>query len=163
MPPLTKNQIWIKQVCSCFRSPPPPPRTESPADDKTEDGPVTSSSGLTPEVTLSEPETEESKAKAATVEENAPATASTATVVTSTECVAEVTSSEDKSTTEAAATMLELGQQNSEQTGKYNLIKKNCYERNPLFESFRELNLMGCSDGQIQNNESILEYLIFCP
>jgi hypothetical protein len=35
-----------------------------------------------------------------------------------------VTSSEDKSTTEAAATMLELGQQNSEQTGKYNLIKK---------------------------------------
>ena len=155
MPPLTKNQISIKQVCSCFRSPPPPPRTESPADDKTEDGPVTSSSGLTPEVTSTEPETEDSKAKTATAEENAPAKAPTATVVTSTEFVAEVTSSEDKSTTEAAATMLELGQQNSEQTGKYNLIKKDSYEMNHLFESFRELipivlNLMGCSNGQIQ-------------
>ena len=117
--PLNLKSIWTKQVCFCFRSPPPPPRPES--DDKTEDGPVTSSSGLTPEVTSTEPETEELKAKAATAEENVPATAPTATVVTSTEYVAEVTSSEDKSTTEAAATMLELGQQNSEQTGKYNL------------------------------------------
>jgi hypothetical protein len=46
-------------------------------------------------------------------------------------------------------------QQNSEQTGKYNVIKKDSYEMNHLFESFRELipivlNLMGCSNGQIQ-------------
>ena len=106
-------------------------------------------------MTSTEPETEDSKAKTATAEENAPAKAPTATVVTSTEFVAEVTSSEDKSTTEAAATMLELGQQNSEQPGKYNLIKKDSYEMNHLFESFRELipivlNLMGCSNGQIQ-------------
>jgi len=60
--------------------------------------------------------TEEPKVEAATAEENSSATAPTATVVTSTEFVPEVTSSEDKSTTEAAATMLELGQQNAEQT-----------------------------------------------
>ena len=107
----------VAKACSCFfRSPPPPPSTES--DNEAEDGPVTSSSGLAPEVTSTELE-KDSKAEVATAEESAPATAPTATVVTSTEFVPEVTSSEDNLTTEAAATMLELGQQNSEQTGTY--------------------------------------------
>ena len=99
-------------------------------------------------MTSTEPETEEPKAKAATAEENAPATAPTATVVTSTECVAEVTSSEDKSTTEAAATMLELGQQNSEQTGKYNLIKKTVMKGITFLSPFRYLRIDSDSKNQ---------------